>query len=193
MKPQAGEGPDRKAPHVLVRPLSPADGPAFVAAARASASLHRPWVTAPADAPAFARHLACFDDGAHFAFVVCLAEGGELVGAIHLTNVVYGPFCSGYLGYYAFAGHEGQGLMTQGLRAVVRRAFSTLGLHRLEANIQPGNVASIALVRRCGFSLEGCSPAYLKLGGRWRDHERWAVVRGRQPGPASPAPKAGRR
>lgn len=63
------------------------------------------------------------------------------------------------------------------MSVVIRRAFGELKLHRLEANIQPGNVASIALVRACGFALEGYSPRYLKIGGRWRDHERWALLR----------------
>ncbi|HET9205437.1 MAG TPA: GNAT family protein, partial [Burkholderiaceae bacterium] len=72
--------------------------------------------------------------------------------------------------------HERQGLMREGLQAVVRHAFTQLKLHRLEANIQPGNVASIALVQACGFSKEGYSPRYLKIAGRWRDHERWAIV-----------------
>ena len=160
---------------VLIRPVTAADAPAFIAAARASRALHRPWVTAPCDADAFARHLARFDSQAHHGFVV--EADGELAGAIHLTNLVMGAFRSGYLGYYAFAGFEGRGLMTAGLNAVVRHAFTALGLHRVEANIQPGNVASIALARRCGFVLEGYSPRYLKIGGRWRDHERWARLK----------------
>ena len=80
------------------------------------------------------------------------------------------------IGYYAFAGFERRGLMRAGLSLVARHAFRQLKLHRLEANIQPDNLASIALVRRCGFQLEGYSPRYLKIGGRWRDHERWAVL-----------------
>lgn len=161
---------------ITLRPLAASDRDAFVAAARASRSLHRPWVTAPCDAAAFDRHLARFDGRQHHAFVVVLASTGELAGALHLTHVVRGAFCSGYLGFYAFAGFERRGLMRAGLAALARHAFGALGLHRLEANVQPANAASIALVRRCGFAREGCSPAYLKIGGRWRDHERWAII-----------------
>jgi [ribosomal protein S5]-alanine N-acetyltransferase len=108
--------------------------------------------------------------------LVCLSNPGSIVGVIEVTNIVRGPFRSAYLGSYAFAGFEHQGLMREGLRAVIRHAFTTLKLHRLEANIQPTNVASIALVRSCGFAKEGYSPRYLKVGGRWRDHERWAIL-----------------
>jgi ribosomal-protein-alanine N-acetyltransferase len=66
--------------------------------------------------------------------------------------------------------------MTEGMRLLFRYAFGDLKLHRLEANIQPENRASIALARRTGFRREGFSPRYLKIGGRWRDHERWAIL-----------------
>ncbi len=110
------------------------------------------------------------------AFLVCRRDSGALVGVINVSNVVRGALRSGYLGYYVFAGHAQQGLMREGLRAVVRYAFKTLKLHRLEANIQPNNKASLALAAVCGFRKEGFSPRYLKIGGRWRDHERWALL-----------------
>jgi ribosomal-protein-alanine N-acetyltransferase len=112
----------------------------------------------------------------HHAFLVRSRNAGVLVGYVGVTNVVRGAFQSAYLGYYAFHGQEEQGLMTEGLKLVAGHAFDNLGLHRLEANIQPANAASLALVRRCGFSKEGYSPRYLKIRGRWRDHERWALL-----------------
>jgi ribosomal-protein-alanine N-acetyltransferase len=66
--------------------------------------------------------------------------------------------------------------MTEGIELVLHHAFGALGLHRLEANIQPNNAASIALAKGAGFRLEGFSPRYLKIDGHWRDHERWAIV-----------------
>ncbi|MGA0612952.1 GNAT family N-acetyltransferase [Caldimonas sp. KR1-144] len=148
----------------------------FLAAAGASLALHRPWVTAPSTPQAFRAYVAAMQRPENRGFVVRSRADDGLVGVISVTNIVRGIFRSAYLGYYAFAGYERQGLMTEALRAVVREAFGPMKLHRLEANIQPGNVASIALVKACGFSLEGYSPRYLKIGGRWRDHERWAIV-----------------
>lgn len=66
--------------------------------------------------------------------------------------------------------------MSQAVELTVKYAFKELGLHRLEANIQPENVRSIALVKRLGFQKEGFSPRYLQIDGVWRDHERWALL-----------------
>jgi ribosomal-protein-alanine N-acetyltransferase len=107
---------------------------------------------------------------------VVLRENGDLVGVINVSEIVRGPFRSAYLGYYAFVPHAGRGYMTEGLTLALRWAFRGLRLHRVEANIQPGNQASRALVRGLGFRREGFSRRYLKVAGRWRDHERWALV-----------------
>jgi ribosomal-protein-alanine N-acetyltransferase len=162
---------------IRIRQIELCDMLGFTAAAHASRALHKGWVAPPVMPDAFAKYMSRFTPPTSYGFVVVSSEDAQLVGAINITNIVHGVFQSGYVGYFAFAGHEGNGFMAQGLRAVVRHAFSSLRLHRLEANIQPENVASIALARTCGFNKEGYSPAYLKIGGRWRDHERWAIVR----------------
>jgi len=160
---------------VLSTPTA-ADADEFIAAARASRSRLEPWVD-PADTAArFAAYLdrAARDDFA--CFLVRHSECGALVGYVNINNIVRGGFQSGYLGYAGFATHAGRGLMSAGVAAVVTTAFTELGLHRLEANIQPANERSRALVRRLGFRREGLSPHYLLVDGEWRDHERWAIL-----------------
>lgn len=147
----------------------------FLAAVARSRKLHRHWARPPKTASEFEDRLRRLQSGAHLGYWVC-TEDGELAGVININEIVRGAFCSGYLGYYAFVPHNGRGYMKKGLRAVLEEAFRRQRLHRLEANIQPDNEASRRLVQACGFRLEGFSPRYLKLAGRWRDHERWAIT-----------------
>jgi ribosomal-protein-alanine N-acetyltransferase len=109
-------------------------------------------------------------------FLICLVENRSIAGSINLSQIFRGGFQNAYLGYYMGARYAGQGYMTEAVQLIVRHAFEQLKLHRLEANIQPGNTASIAVVKRAGFTLEGYSRRYLKICGRWRDHQRWAIV-----------------
>ncbi|HEU4724774.1 MAG TPA: GNAT family N-acetyltransferase [Candidatus Eisenbacteria bacterium] len=162
-------------PKIRLVPASRRYETAFLDAARRSRELHRPWSSAPTTPAGFRRYLKSCGRGSDAGYFI-LSPAGELTGVVNVSEVVRGPFRSAYLGYYAFAPHQGRGYMTAGLAAVVSAAFREMKLHRLEANIQPGNTASIALVKRLGFRKEGYSERYLKIGGRWRDHERWAVT-----------------
>jgi len=140
-----------------------ADGEEFIAAARASVSLQHPWASAPDTAEryqAFLNRAAREDQGS---YLMRHAECGSLIGYVNINNIVRGALQSGFLGYAAFASHAGRGLMTAGLRAVVSDAFTSHGLHRLEANIQPDNHRSLRLVQGLGFRREGFSPRYLLI------------------------------
>jgi ribosomal-protein-alanine N-acetyltransferase len=148
----------------------------FLGLVRTSRALHHPWVNPPGTKAGFRSLLTRARRTTCEAFFVRLDATGELAGAVFITEIVRGVFRSGYLSYYGFAPTARRGAVTAGVRAVARAAFRDLGLHRLEANIQPGNRDSIRLVRRLGFRREGFSPRYLKLRGRWRDHERWALL-----------------
>ena len=155
---------------------SPADADDFIAAVLASRSVMLPWVNAADSADRFAAYVERAARADHACYLVRHASCGRLIGFVNINSIVRGAFQSGYLGYAGFASHAGRGLMTAGVSAVIGTAFGDLGLHRLEANIQPGNARSIALVRRLGFRREGLSPQYLLVDGQWRDHERWALV-----------------
>jgi ribosomal-protein-alanine N-acetyltransferase len=135
-------------------PPSPADAEEFIGAVRASRSLHGPWL-GPPDTPAmFAAYLERAGREDQASYLIRHRGCGALVGFVNVNNIVRGALQSGY------------------------------GLHRVEANIQPGNVRSIGLVLRLGFEREGFSRRYLKVDGDWRDHERWALLAEDWPGTA---------
>lgn len=161
---------------VLIRPPTEQDRAAFLAAVRRSRKLHQGWVSPPSNARAFTNYVERISSGAHRGFLVIERKTKALVGVINLNNVIRGNFQNAFLGYYGFKPYTGRGLMLEGMQLVLRRAFDTLKLHRVEANIQPDNTSSIALARRSGFALEGLSRRYLKVCGRWRDHQRWAML-----------------
>jgi [ribosomal protein S5]-alanine N-acetyltransferase len=161
---------------VVLSAPSASDAAQFIGAVRASRSLHHPWLDLPDTPGRFAAYLDRSGREDQANYLIRHRACGGLVGVVNISNIVRGGLRSGYLGYGAFASHAGRGLMTEGLRAVLDVAFGELRLHRVEANIQPGNARSIALVRRLGFEKEGYSRRYLLINGDWRDHERWALL-----------------
>jgi ribosomal-protein-alanine N-acetyltransferase len=159
---------------VFLQPPAQDDEDEFLAVMRASRKAYRPYMYPPLDSEAYRAYLASLGER-KYGFLARRRDDGALVGWANVSEIVRGALQSAFLGYGGTAAHGGQGYMTEAIGLVVRQAFGPLGLHRLEANIQPGNAASIALAKRCGFEKEGFSPRYLKVGGRWRDHERWAI------------------
>jgi ribosomal-protein-alanine N-acetyltransferase len=160
---------------VEMRLLAAEDRDEFVDAMARSREFHGTWISQPATAADFDVLLSRAEEDTFVALVIRLREDGRLAGVFNISEIVRRAFQSAYIGYGGVAGLEGRGYMTEGMGLVLDYAFGELGLHRLEANIQPANTASIALVRRCGFVREGFSEKYLKIDGDWRDHERWAI------------------
>jgi ribosomal-protein-alanine N-acetyltransferase len=182
-RPAAPSSTTLRGARVYLRNPRHADAAAFIAAAKASRRLHGRWVQAPTTPDAFHAYVARFggrgvtlDRLQHVALLVLRRDDDALVGVFNLGNIVRGALCGAYLGYFAFAPYQGQGYMTEGLELALRYAFSRLGLHRLEVNVQPTNLRSLALAERAGFVREGYSARYLRIAGRWRDHVRCALL-----------------
>jgi ribosomal-protein-alanine N-acetyltransferase len=143
---------------------------------RASRALYRGRVSPPVTATQFARLIARTRRDDVATFLIRRRLDDMIVGAIEISQIALGTFRSAYLGYQIGAPYVRQGYMSEALGLALTYGFGPLGLHRAEANVQPDNIESIALVRRLGFRCEGYSRRYLKISGRWRDHERWAIL-----------------
>jgi ribosomal-protein-alanine N-acetyltransferase len=165
-----------KIQRVQLRSPQAGDEREFTALAQSSRRFLAGWVAPPSDAAAFAAYLRHNTAATFEALLLVRREDQAILGAVNLSEIVRGVFQNAYLGYWIGAPFVRRGYMREGLALALEHAFSALRLHRLEANIQPANTASIGLVESLGFRREGFSPRYLKIGGRWRDHERWAIL-----------------
>jgi [ribosomal protein S5]-alanine N-acetyltransferase len=172
---------------VHVRTVRAADDEPYRRAVLASADRLRRWnPVTPEDLP---RHLAAQSADYRTFFILAKHVEGKqpFVGRVNLTNAVRGRFRSVAMGYDSYDPYAGHGLFADGLRLVLDLAFASVAdggmdLHRVEANVQPGNTRSAGLLRSLGFRHEGFSPRYLFLPDErgvegWRDHDRYAITR----------------
>lgn len=161
---------------VYIRKVRGSDRQALLNLAQSSQRLHHPWITAPLTSHMFRLYLRRTQREDAEGFVCCLRSTDEIIGVINLNDIVRGSFLSANLSYYVDVTQQGKGYMTEALKLVATFSFEILGLHRLEAAIQPHNEPSRNLVQRCGFVLEGLAHDFLFIDGQWRDHERWALL-----------------
>ena len=160
---------------VRLRAPDESDREAFLAAARRSRELHHPWTPAPDTDEAYDRYLSRAAQPNQSCLLV-VTDDDQLAGVYNLSEIVRGAFQNAYLGYYAFAPLAGTGLMRAAMPLVLAHAFDELGLHRLQANVQPENARSRALLEATGWREEGYAPRYLFIDGAWRDHVLYAVT-----------------
>lgn len=167
--------PKNNMKRVRLEPPSPKRAKEFLDAVQRSRALHKNRATPPSTTLAYREYVKSTKDVRRACFLVIDEMTGGLAGVVNINEIVRGSFQSAYFGYYALVPYAGKGYMRAGLVQAINYAFREQKLHRVEANIQPDNHESIGLVRSLGFQLEGVSPKYLKISGRWRDHERWAI------------------
>jgi len=116
-------------------------------------------------------------DGRHYKFgLFTITDKSRIIGTAALSNIVMGNFCSCFLGYRIDKEECSRGFATEALKEVISFAFGTLNLHRIEANIIPGNTASIRVAEKLGFVYEGASEKYLLINGKWQKHLHYALI-----------------
>ena len=109
-------------------------------------------------------------------FLFLRSDPGRVAGLANFNQIVRGVAHYCVLGYGLSADLEGQGIMTEALRASIRYMFDEFGMHRIMANYIPRNTRSGALLKRLGFVEEGLARDYLLIDGRWEDHILTALL-----------------
>jgi ribosomal-protein-alanine N-acetyltransferase len=182
---------------VVVRPLRRRDRADWIAVRNRNEAWLRPWEatrlgTATAEIPWEARHTpATYTEllrrqrqntrtGTHLPFGIFVDR--VFAGQVNLGEIVHGAFCSANIGYWIDEGLAGRGITPTAVALLADHAFRAVGLHRLEANIRPENSASLAVVRKLGFTDEGFHRRFLAIDGDWRDHRCFALLAEDHPG-----------
>lgn len=109
-------------------------------------------------------------------FGVFLRKNGELVGMVSAMEIQRGISQMAYLGYVLFPQYWNKGYGTEAVKAMFDIAFNQIKLHRLEAGIEPDNVASIRLVESLGMRHEGLKKKLLFLRGEWSDLVTYGIT-----------------
>ena len=116
-------------------------------------------------------------DDLGYSYLIFAEAPLRLVGGLNISNVRRGIAQMASIGYWIGAPYTGRGLMTEAVRTVAAFAFSALRLHRLEAACLPANAPSMRVLEKAGFQPEGQARKYLKIDGRWQDHNLYALLR----------------
>lgn len=161
---------------VFVRTPIEEDSQELLSLHQRSKEFHFPWVFPPLNEQECRTYIKRCQNEDFEGLLICQSTDNKIIGVANLSQIFYRAFQNAYLGYYIDVDFANQGLMSEGVRLAINHAFDTLGLHRVEANIQPENIAFINLVKRLGFTKEGFSRRYLKINEQWCDHERWALT-----------------
>jgi ribosomal-protein-alanine N-acetyltransferase len=172
---------------VALRPLRMRDASAWMDSRRRNVEWLRPWEATPPNGPSiFGVSAAVFTSmtrrlrsdaraGRALPFVITL--DGDFAGQLNVAGIVRGSMDSAHIGYWIDQRLAGRGAMPTAVALAVDHCLGPVGLHRIEVNIRPENVASRRVVEKLGFREEGVRARYLHISGDWRDHLTYAVTR----------------
>jgi ribosomal-protein-alanine N-acetyltransferase len=172
---------------LILRPPRTTDVPAFRHALRRNHAHLKPWSVAPVGAEdptsltsvsrTVLRNRREWKQGVAYVLLITPRDDETLlIGRVALGGVLRGAFQNAYLGYWIDGDRQGQGLTTEAVVAATSFAFSSVGLHRVQAAVMPGNVASQRVLTKVGYRREGVAERYLCIAGRWEDHVLFAAT-----------------
>ncbi len=169
--------------NVTLRPLRRSDAHAWLALRADNASWLEPWdatspVPIPGPRPTFAQFVRSLTAQARTGSTLPFAieYGGELVGQLTVSSIVYGSLRGAAIGYWVGRRVAGRGITPTAVALATDHCFFVLGLHRIEVNIRPENAPSLRVVEKLQLRDEGLRERYLHIAGDWADHRTFAIT-----------------
>jgi len=171
-----------------LRPIKQRDAREWRAVRARNADWLRPWEATTPDPsrevpPTYGvmvrRLRAEASQGRVMPFVITYRD--RLVGQLTVGSITWGSLRGAHIGYWIDREFAGRGITPTAVALATDHCFS-IGLHRIEVNIRPENVASRRVAEKLGFRPEGLRPSYLHIDGDWRDHLAFALTGEEIPG-----------
>jgi ribosomal-protein-alanine N-acetyltransferase len=170
-----------RTPRLLLRSLALDDRDEFIRVHQVSDAFYAPWSPNRTGSyeDMFITEMTKVDadrrNGSHYRMIGVL-DDGRIAGFFNLGHIVRGAFHNAYVGWKVSVEVARQGYATEGVTALLDFAFAQEGaaLHRIQANVIPGNKPSIALAEKLGLRREGIAVRYLEIAGVWQDHVMFA-------------------
>lgn len=100
----------------------------------------------------------------------------DIIGTVSFSHILNGAVKSCTIGYKIDHNYWRLGYCHKMLSEAIARLCDERGIHRIEAYIHPGNVASIAVAKSLDFTDEGIAYSYIQMQGRWQDHLRYVYI-----------------
>ncbi len=130
-----------------------------------------------ADTRSYIRYIrALYRRGFPASWAVALRESGRVIGTIGFMWYS-GASCSAEVGYSFSREFWNRGLATEALSAVIRSAFASLPINRIEAQHDIRNPASGRVMEKSGMRKEGILRQRLKNKGEFIDTVLYAILR----------------
>ncbi|WP_104110238.1 GNAT family N-acetyltransferase [Arthrobacter sp. N199823] len=173
---------------LILRPIKIRDQGEWTRVRTRNAAWLEPWEASspagPSQLPTYAGMVRVLNqqakDAAALPFIITERVPGlskpAIVGQLTVSSIVWGSAMSATLGYWVDQDRAGRGIVPTAVAMATDHCFQALGLHRMEINIRPENVASLRVVEKLGFRDEGLRPRYLHINGRWADHRSFALT-----------------
>lgn len=111
----------------------------------------------------------------HPYFKAILFEG-KVVGSITLSLGKGNNACRAELGYVLSRQYWGKGITTMAVIKAIKEGFSNLNLRRIEALVDPNNIASQQVLEKAGMQHEGLLKNYLMFKGQVRDRHIYSIT-----------------